>query len=63
MFGYMDESGDPGVANNDNDYLVVSLVVMVRLVYKQKSPYFHHLAYIHLIIVVLIYYKTLMINE
>jgi len=27
MFGYMDESGEPGVANNDNDYLVVSLVV------------------------------------
>ena len=27
MLGYMDESGEPGVANHDNDYLVVSLVV------------------------------------
>jgi len=27
MIGYMDESGEPGVANHDNDYLVVSLVV------------------------------------
>ena len=27
MIGYMDESGEPGVANYDNDYLVVSLVV------------------------------------
>jgi len=27
MFGYMDESGEPGVANHNNDHLVVSLVV------------------------------------
>jgi len=27
MFGFLDESGEPGVANNENDYLVVSLVI------------------------------------
>ena len=27
MFGYIDESGAPGVASNNNDYLLVSLVV------------------------------------
>jgi hypothetical protein len=27
MYGYLDESGAPGVATNDNDYLVISLVL------------------------------------
>ncbi len=27
MFGYLDESGTPGTANSNNDYLVVSLVL------------------------------------
>jgi hypothetical protein len=27
MFGFMDESGTPGIANRPDDYLVVSLVL------------------------------------
>jgi hypothetical protein len=26
MYGYLDESGAPGVATNDNDFLVVSFI-------------------------------------
>ena len=27
MYGYLDESGAPGVATNENDYLVISLIL------------------------------------
>ena len=30
MIGYIDESGEPGAANKENDYLVVSLVIFAN---------------------------------
>ena len=36
MYGYIDESGEPGKAKNDNDYLVLSLVLFSDLEHSIK---------------------------